>query len=125
MTKNGVVNASLLREFQESLDPRSRESLMAAADAIVEVKKRGGNIAVVTGSGPNIHEGVTTLIAVFSLLLFAGDTLAGFATALAIGVFVGTYSSIFVASSIALDLKLSARDLMPAQREKGAVDDMP
>jgi preprotein translocase subunit SecF len=68
---------------------------------------------------------VTTLIAVFALLLFAGDTLAGFATALAIGVFVGTYSSIFVASSIALDLKLSARDLMPAQREKGAVDDMP
>jgi len=68
---------------------------------------------------------VTTLIAVFSLLIFAGDTLAGFATALAIGVFVGTYSSIFVASSIALDLKLSARDLMPAQREKGAVDDMP
>jgi preprotein translocase subunit SecF len=68
---------------------------------------------------------VTTLIAVFSLLIFAGDTLAGFATALAIGVFVGTYSSIFVASSIALDLKLTARDLMPAQREKGAVDDMP
>jgi len=58
-------------------------------------------------------------------LIFAGDTLAGFATALAIGVFVGTYSSIFVASSIALDLKLTARDLMPAQREKGAVDDMP
>jgi len=68
---------------------------------------------------------VTTLIAVFSLLIFAGDTLAGFAVALAVGVLVGTYSSIFVASSIALDLKLTARDLMPAQREKGAVDDMP
>ena len=63
MTKNEGINVSLLREFHESLDPRSRESLMAAADAIVEVKKRGGNIAVVTGSGPNIHEGVTTLIA--------------------------------------------------------------
>jgi len=68
---------------------------------------------------------VTTLIAVFSLLIFAGDTLAGFAMALAIGVFVGTYSSIFVASAVALDLRLTARDLMPAQREKGAVDDMP
>lgn len=68
---------------------------------------------------------VTTLIAVFSLLLIAGDVLRGFSVALAIGVFVGTYSSIFVASSIALDLKLSARDLMPAQREKGAVDDLP
>jgi preprotein translocase subunit SecF len=68
---------------------------------------------------------VTTLIAVVSLLVFAGDTLAGFAIALFVGVLVGTYSSIFVASSVALDLKLSARDLMPAQREKGAVDDMP
>ncbi|RPI16363.1 MAG: protein translocase subunit SecF [Lysobacterales bacterium] len=68
---------------------------------------------------------VTTLIAVFSLLFIAGDVLRGFSVALAIGVFVGTYSSIFVASSVALDLKLSARDLMPAQREKGAVDEMP
>jgi preprotein translocase subunit SecF len=68
---------------------------------------------------------ITTLIAVFALLFIAGDVLRGFSVALAIGVFVGTYSSIFVASSVALDLKLSARDLMPAQREKGAVDEMP
>ena len=68
---------------------------------------------------------VTTLIAVFSLLLLGGDALKGFSVALAIGVLVGTYSSIFVASSVALDLKLTARDLLPAQREKGSVDEMP
>lgn len=68
---------------------------------------------------------VTTLIAVVSLLVFAGDTLAGFAVALFVGVLVGTYSSIFVASSIALDLRLTARDLMPVHREKDAIDDMP
>ena len=68
---------------------------------------------------------VTTLVAVFSLLIFGGDVLKAFSAALVIGVFVGTYSSIFVASSIALDLKLTARDLMPAQREKGEVDSMP
>ena len=68
---------------------------------------------------------VTTLIAVISLLVFAGDTLAGFAIALFVGVLVGTYSSIFVASAVALDLKLTARDLMPVKREEGAVDDMP
>jgi preprotein translocase subunit SecF len=68
---------------------------------------------------------VTTLIAVVSLLIFAGDTLAGFAIALFVGVLVGTYSSIFVASAVALDLKLTARDLMPVKREEGAVDDMP
>jgi len=68
---------------------------------------------------------VTTLIAVLSLLIFGGDVLKSFSIALAIGVIVGTFSSIFVASSIALDLKLTARDLMPAQREKGEVDEMP
>lgn len=68
---------------------------------------------------------VTTMIAVISLLVFAGDTLAGFAIALFVGVLVGTYSSIFVASAVALDLKLTARDLMPVKREEGAVDDMP
>lgn len=68
---------------------------------------------------------VTTLIAVVALLLIAGDVLQGFSAALAIGVVVGTYSSIFVASSVALDLKLTARDLMPVQREKGEVDSLP
>ena len=68
---------------------------------------------------------VTTMMAVMSLLLFGGDVLKGFATALAIGVVVGTFSSIYVASAIALDLKLTARDLMPAQREKGDVDALP
>ena len=68
---------------------------------------------------------VTTMIAVISLLVFGGDVLKGFATALAIGVIVGTFSSIYVASAIALDLKLTARDLMPAQREKGDVDAVP
>ena len=68
---------------------------------------------------------VTTMMAVMSLLLLGGDVLKGFATALAIGVVVGTFSSIYVASAIALDLKLTARDLMPAQREKGDVDALP
>ncbi|HWJ06290.1 MAG TPA: protein translocase subunit SecF [Steroidobacteraceae bacterium] len=68
---------------------------------------------------------VTTLIAVLSLLFIAGDVLKGFSVALAIGVLVGTYSSIYIASSIAVDLKLTARDLLPVQREKDAVDDMP
>ena len=68
---------------------------------------------------------VTTLIAVFSLLLIAGDVLRAFSAALAIGVFVGTYSSIYIASSVALDLNLTARDLLPVHKEKDAVDDMP
>jgi preprotein translocase subunit SecF len=67
----------------------------------------------------------TTMITVLALLFFGGEILRGFATALSIGIVVGTYSSIYVASALALDLKLTARDLMPVQREKDAVDDMP
>jgi preprotein translocase subunit SecF len=68
---------------------------------------------------------LTTMITVMSLVVFGGEVLRGFSVALAIGIVVGTYSSIYIASAIALDLKLTARDLLPVQREKGAVDDMP
>jgi preprotein translocase subunit SecF len=68
---------------------------------------------------------LTTMITIMALLVFGGEVLRGFSVALAIGVVVGTYSSIYIASAIALDLKLTARDLLPVQKEKGAVDDMP
>ena len=68
---------------------------------------------------------LTTMITIMALLVFGGVVLRGFSAALAIGVIVGTYSSIYIASAIALDLKLTARDLLPVHREKGAVDDMP
>ncbi len=45
------------------LDEATRERVAAAVDRIVAAKDRGGRVAVVTGSGPNVHEGVTTLIA--------------------------------------------------------------
>lgn len=67
----------------------------------------------------------TTMITVLALLFFGGEILRSFATALAIGIVVGTYSSIYTASALALDLKLTARDLLPVQREKDAVDDLP
>ncbi len=58
-----TVNRELIKEFYDGLDERSRETLDAAVRKVVEAKKRGGKIAVVTGSGPNLHEGVTTLVA--------------------------------------------------------------
>jgi preprotein translocase subunit SecF len=68
---------------------------------------------------------LTTMITIMSLLVFGGEVLRGFSVALTIGVIVGTYSSIYIASAIALDLKLTARDLLPVQKEKDTVDDMP
>jgi preprotein translocase subunit SecF len=66
----------------------------------------------------------TTSIVVIALLLLGGEALSGFATALLVGIIVGTYSSIYVAGAAALDLGLSQRDLMPPEK-KGEVDALP
>ena len=57
------INRELIDEFYNGLDDRSRSTLDTAIEKVVSAKRRGGKLAVVTGSGPNIHEGVTTLIA--------------------------------------------------------------
>lgn len=54
---------SLIEELRNSLSGSSQTHLDAAIRAIVRAKQRGGRVVVVTGSGPNIHEGVTTQIA--------------------------------------------------------------
>ena len=58
-----LFGASHLENFKASLDERSQAAVASAIERITEIKKRGGKVMVVTGSGPNIHEGVTTLIA--------------------------------------------------------------
>jgi len=52
-----------IEQLRQGLSPQTRERLAQAAQAIVRAKERGGRVVVVAGSGPNIHEGVTTLIA--------------------------------------------------------------
>jgi len=66
-----------------------------------------------------------TLLVVVVLLIMGGETLRGFSWALTIGIIVGTYSSIYVAGALALDMKLSARDLMEHKEETSKVDAMP
>ncbi|MBN2311500.1 MAG: hypothetical protein JXR94_21160 [Candidatus Hydrogenedentes bacterium] len=57
------VDLSTVAELETQLTPEMLERTNAAADRVVAAKEAGGRVAVVTGSGPNIHEGVTTLIA--------------------------------------------------------------
>src|SRR5262245_32371572 len=66
-----------------------------------------------------------TLLVVVVLLLIGGETLRGFSWALTIGIIVGTYSSIYVAGALALEMKLSARDLVEAPKDTSKVDAMP
>ncbi|MCF6209234.1 MAG: protein translocase subunit SecF [Gammaproteobacteria bacterium] len=69
----------------------------------------------------------TTLLVLIALFIFGGELIHGFATALIIGVVVGTYSSIYVASSSALMLGISKADLMPVvvEKEGEEIDDRP
>ncbi len=60
-----------------------------------------------------IITGVTTLLVLMALYFFGGEALQPFSMALIIGIIVGTYSSIYVASSIALSLDVSVEDLLP------------
>jgi len=55
--------ASDLKTAEDLLDAVARERIAMAVDKMVAAKERGGKIVVVTGSGPNVHEGVTTLVA--------------------------------------------------------------
>ena len=60
--------------------------------------------------------GVTTLLVLFAMIFLAGETLWGFSVALVIGIVVGTYSSIYVASSMALALKVEQSDFVEAKK---------
>jgi preprotein translocase subunit SecF len=64
------------------------------------------------------------LSSVLFLAVLGGETLRGFAVALAIGIVIGTYSSIYVAGAFALDLGASGRDFMPPEK-RGEVDELP
>lgn len=56
--------------------------------------------------------GATTLLVLIALLLFGGPTMFGFSIALIVGIVVGTYSSIYIASAAALALGISRSDLV-------------
>jgi len=60
---------------------------------------------------------ITTLLVLVSLFVFGGEVIHAFSLALILGVVVGTYSSIYVASTATLALGVTKADLMPAKKE--------
>lgn len=67
----------------------------------------------------------TTLLVLMALFYFGGEIIHGFAFTLIVGVLVGTYSSIYVASSALLLLGVSKYDLMEVEKEGATVDARP
>ena len=83
------------------------------------------NLSVNETLSRTIMTSFTTSLVVIAMLIFGGETLRGFSTALVIGIVIGTYSSIFVASALALELKAAPVDLMPPAKDKAGVDSQP
>jgi preprotein translocase subunit SecF len=67
---------------------------------------------------------LTTLLVLLALALFGGEMIFGFAVALIVGVMIGTYSSIYVASNVLIALGVSKEDLMLPIKEGAEQDDL-
>ena len=90
--------------------------------------RRGSAVEVINRSinqmlGRTMITSFTTLLVLICLFLLGGETVSGFALALIVGVIVGTYSSIYVASASALALNVKPADLIPPKREE--IDSLP
>ena len=90
--------------------------------------RRGSAVEVINRSinqmlGRTMITSFTTLLVLFCLFLLGGETVSGFALALIVGVMVGTYSSIYIASAAALALDVTPADLIPPKREE--IDSLP
>ena len=89
--------------------------------------RRGTPVEIVNRSlnqtlGRTLVTSLTTLLVLGALLFAGGEQISGFATALAIGVVVGTYSSIYVAANVLLAMGVSSQDLaLPEKEDASAV----
>jgi len=94
-------------------------------------KLRKGSPSDVVNSSINqtlsrtIMTSLTTLLVLTALFVFGGEIIHSFAFALIVGVVIGTYSSIYVASTVTLALGVSKQDLMPLAKEGAEADPRP
>jgi len=77
------------------------------------------NVSINQTMSRTIITALTTLLVLVALYLLGGEVMEGFALALIVGIVVGTYSSIFVASSSALALGISKADLVSRPKAEG------
>lgn len=81
------------------------------------------NLSINQTLSRTVMTSATTLVVVSALFFYGGEMIHNFATALMIGIIIGTYSSIYVAGALAVALGLSRKDLLP--KPKAVVDDRP
>lgn len=82
------------------------------------------NVSLTQTLSRTIITAMTTQLVVCSMLLLGGESIQGFAIALTLGIVIGTYSSVYIASSLLLYLNVSKEDLITPIKE-GSQDSMP
>ncbi|AEP29150.1 protein translocase subunit SecF [Brumicola nitratireducens] len=80
------------------------------------------NISLTQTLNRTIITSLTTILVLIALFYKGGALIHGFATALLFGVFIGTYSSVYIASAVGLALGISRDDLIPTEIEKEGED---
>ncbi|MDR9389197.1 MAG: protein translocase subunit SecF [Wenzhouxiangella sp.] len=75
------------------------------------------NLSINQMLGRTLMTSLTTMAVLIALFYFGGEIIHAFAYTLIMGVFVGTYSSIYVAGNAAIMLGVSKQDLMPVEKE--------
>ena len=135
-----VITIGVFSLFQLSFDLAVLAAILAVVgyslnDTIVvfdrirenfRLRRKSETLDVVNGSinqtiSRTLITSGTTLLVLLALYIIGGKSLEGFSLALIIGVIIGTYSSIYVATTSVLFLDVSTTDLMPIKQEK--IDD--
>lgn len=83
------------------------------------------NVSLSQTLGRTLITSLTTAMVLLALFFFGGEIIHGFSIALLVGVLVGTYSSIYVASNVLLSMNISKEDLMLPVKEGEEFDDVP
>ncbi len=83
------------------------------------------NISINQTISRTIITSLTTLLVLAALFLLGGEIIHSFSVALIVGVVVGTYSSIYIASNAVLAMGVSQKDLIPEERDDSELDSMP
>ena len=90
--------------------------------------RRGSPVDIINTSlnqtlGRTLVTSMTTLFVLLALLFAGGEVIRGFASALSIGVLIGTYSSIYVAANVLLVMDISREDLLVPEPEQDGNED--
>ncbi|VAW68104.1 Protein translocase subunit SecF [hydrothermal vent metagenome] len=83
------------------------------------------NLSINDTLSRTIITSLTTLLVLIALFTIGGEVIHGFSFALIVGVFIGTYSSIYVAGNSLMMMNVTKQDFLESAKENEELDDLP